>query len=65
MRAAVVFLCSILLALMGAMGHYIFAGLPGSSDYIPSDPSAAVAAGVLIVVAVGVGVAGLIFFASC
>lgn len=64
MHAVLVFLCSLIVSLVAWAGRYILLGLPGSSDYIPSNPHAALTAGVLTVVGVGVASLALIFFSD-
>lgn len=64
MPAFALFACSLLVALGGVAGIYIFAGLPGAGDFVPANQTAAMTAGILLVAAVGVGAACLMFFAN-
>ena len=64
LRAGIVLVAALFLALTGAAGHYIFAGLPGSGAYIPADQSVAFAAGLMMILVLLGGVIGLLYFAS-
>ena len=64
MRVAIIFLGSLVLTAIGAFGHFVFAGLPGAGDYVPSDAMTATVLGVSLVAGVGAGALGLFLLAQ-
>jgi hypothetical protein len=63
MRPYIVFACSLFLAATAAVGFSVFTGVPGARDYVPSNQPLAFATGIMLVLAVCAGVAGLLLYA--
>jgi hypothetical protein len=59
-----IFVITILLGLLGAVGWFAFAGITAPGEPMPSAGYVALAFGALITVLVGVGLMALVFYSS-